>query len=94
MADPDVQGKADLSDRIDEAVGRGEYPDRKAAIAGLMKQLIDYQKGMLKGQGTGNPVAEVEKIREEKWNALLEKAGGDDEKAARMYVEEIRKISQ
>ncbi len=88
MAEPDVQGK------IDEAVSRGEYPDRKAAIAGLMKQLIDYQKGMLKGQGAGSPVAEIEKVREEEWKALLEKAGGDDEKAARMYVEEIRKISQ
>jgi hypothetical protein len=86
MAEPDVQGK------IDEAVGRGDYPDRKAAIAGLMKQLIDYQKGMLRGQGTGSPVTEIEKVREERWKALLEQAGGDDEKAARAYIEEIKKI--
>ena len=88
MAEPDVQSK------IEEAVTRGDYPDRKAAIAGLMKQLIDYQKGMLKGQGSGDPVAEIEKLREEKWKALMEKAGGDDEKAARAYVEEIGKFSR
>ena len=88
MAEPDVQSK------IEEAVTRGDYPDRKAAIAGLMKQLIDYQKGMLKGQSSGNPVDEIEKLRDEKWKALMEKAGGDDEKAIRLYIEEIKKISQ
>lgn len=86
MAEPDIQIK------IDEAVSRGEYPDRKAAIAGLMKQLIDYQKGMLKGQNTVDPVAEVEKVRGERWKALLEQAGGDDGEAARLYAEELKKI--
>ncbi len=92
MADLGIQEKTDLSDRIDEAVGRGDYPDRKAATVGIMKQLIDRQKGMLKAQGTSDPVADVEKIRVEHWKALLEKAGGDDEKAARMYLEEIKKF--
>ena len=86
MADLDIQ------DKIDEAISRGDYPYKKAALAGIMKQLINRQKGMLKFQSTSDPVADVEKIRVERWNALLEKAGGDDEKAARMYLEEIKTI--
>ena len=86
MADRDIQ------DKIDEALSRGDYPDQKTARAGIMKQLIEHQKGMFKFQGASDPVADVEKIRVEHWNSLLEKAGGDDEKAARMYLEEIKKF--
>ena len=35
---------------------------RKAAIAGLTKQLVDYQKGALKGKIAGDPVAAVRAV--------------------------------
>ena len=92
MVIPDVQAQ------IDEAVSRGEYPDRKAAAAGLLKQLIDRQQGMLKNV-KGDPVATVEKVRSERWASLLQQAGGSgddddekEEKALRLYVEELKKL--
>jgi len=86
MAGPDVNSK------IDDAVSRGDYPDRKAAAAGLMKQLIDYQKGLYKDRLKADPVANVEGARDERWKALLERAGGDPDKAAQLYADEIKKI--
>ncbi|OPY27488.1 MAG: hypothetical protein A4E28_01999 [Methanocella sp. PtaU1.Bin125] len=78
---------------VDDAVKKGTYPDRKAAIAGLTKQLIDYQKGVLKGKLGGDSVSTIEKMREELWPSLMKQAGGDEDRAARLYAEEMKKIS-
>jgi hypothetical protein len=87
MVDP-----AEVQGAVDAAVRKGEYPDRKAAIAGLTKQLIDYQKGALKGKLAVDPVTGPEQMRAERWKALLAQAGGDEEKAAKLYFEELRKV--
>lgn len=86
MAEPDVQG------RIENAVKSGQYPDRKAAIAGLVKQLAGHQKGILKNELKGNPVDIVEQTRARRWKEMLEQAGGDEDKAVQLYVDEIKKI--
>ena len=78
---------------VDDAVKKGTYPDRKAAIAGLTKQLIDYQKGVLKGKLGGDSVSTIEKMREALWPSLLQQAGGDEDRAARLYADEMKKIS-
>jgi hypothetical protein len=78
---------------VDDAVKKGTYPDRKAAIAGLTKQLIDYQKGVLKGKLAGDPVEMVEKMREALWPSLMKQAGDDEDRAARLYADEMKKIS-
>lgn len=83
----------ELEERIAEAISRGEYPDRKAAATGIMKQLIDRQRGLLKGRVTGDPVALVDKVREERWSALVQQAGGDEDKAVALYLEELRKLT-
>jgi hypothetical protein len=79
---------------VDAAVAKGQYPDRKAAVVGLTKQLIDYQKGTLKGKVALDPVGGVEKIREELWQALLKETGGDEDKAVQLYAEELKKLSE
>ncbi len=78
---------------VDEAVKKGTYPDRKAAIAGMTKQMIDYQKGVLKGKLSVDPVGSVEKVREELWQSLMKQAGGDEDKAVRLYAEELKKMT-
>lgn len=85
---------AEVQGAVDAAVAKGKYPDRKAAIAGMMKQLVDYQKGALKGKVPVDPVGSVEKAREEIWQALLEEAGGDEDKAVELYVEDLKKLSE
>jgi hypothetical protein len=85
---------AEVQKAIDVAVEKGQYPDRKAAVAGLTKQLIDYQKGALKGKISVDPVGGVEKIREELWQALLKQAGGDEDRAVQLYAEELKKLSE
>lgn len=77
---------------VDEAVKKGTYPDRKAAIAGMTKQLIDYQKGVFKGKLSGGSVDAIEKVREELWQSLLKQAGGDEDKAVKLYAEELKKL--
>ena len=83
--------KIDVQAEIDEAVRKGKYVDRKEAIVGLQKQLIDYQRGVLKGSLKGVP--SVSKMEEDAWKELLEKAGGDEEKALKLYLEELKKLS-
>ena len=88
-----MAGEVDLQAEIDAAIKKGQFPDRVAAIAGMQKQLIDYQKGVLKDQLKGvSPVDASEKISLQIWNDLLEKAGGDEDKAVRMYAEELKKM--
>ena len=85
---------AEVQGAVDAAVEKGKYPDRKAAVAGLTKQLIDYQKGALKGKVSVDPVGSVEKLREELWQALLKEAGGDEDRAVQLYAEEMKKLSE
>lgn len=85
---------AEVQGAVDAAVAKGQFPDRKAAIVGMMKQLVDYQKGALKGKATIDPVGGVEKAREELWQAMLKEAGGDEDKAAQIYAAELKKISE
>jgi hypothetical protein len=85
---------AEVQRAVDAAVEKGKYPDRKAAVAGLTKQLVDYQKGSLKGKVDVDPVSGVEKLREELWQALLKEAGGDEDRAVQMYAEEMKKLTE
>jgi hypothetical protein len=78
---------------VDEAVKKGTYPDRKAAIAGLTKQLIDYQKGVLKGKLNGDPVDIVDRMRGELWQSLMKQAGEDEDRAVHLYEEEMQRLS-
>jgi hypothetical protein len=88
-----MAGEVDLQAEIDAAIKKGQFPDRVTAISGMQKQLIDYQKGVLKDQLKGvSPVDASEKISLQIWNDLLEKAGGDEDKAVRMYAEELKKM--
>jgi hypothetical protein len=77
---------------IDDAVKKGKFPDRNSAIIGLMKELIGYQKGALKGKLKGTPVEGVENLRAGTWKALMDKAGGDEDKAVQLYVDELKKL--
>jgi DNA polymerase III delta prime subunit len=85
---------AEVQGAVDAAVARGQFPDRKAAVVGMMKQLVDYKKGALKGKVAVDPVGGVEKAREALWQALLKEAGGDEEKAVQLYAEELKKLSE
>ena len=94
VPDDSMADHAEVQQTVDAAVAKGQFPDRKAAVAGLTKQLIDYQKGALKGKVTADPVGGVEKIREEHWQALLKEAGGDEDKAVQLYAEELKKLEK
>jgi hypothetical protein len=83
---------AEVQQTVDAALAKGKYPDRKAAVVGLTKQLIDSQKGALKGKVVADPVGGVEKVREELWQALLKEAGGDEARAVQLYGEELKKL--
>ncbi len=88
-----MAGEVDLQAEIDAAIKKGQFPDRASAIAGLQKQLIDYQKGALKDQLKGvSPVDAPEKASQEIWKEFLGKAGGDEDKAVHMYAEELKKV--
>ncbi len=88
-----MAGEVDLQAEIDAAIKKGQFTDRAAAIAGMQKQLIDYQKGVLKDTLKGvSPVGATEKISQEIWKDLLEKVGGDEDKAIRLYAEELKKL--
>jgi len=84
---------ADLQSEIDAAIKKGQFPDRAAAIAGMQKQLVDYQKGVLKDKLAGvSSVDATEKIGQDIWKDFLEKAGGDEDKAVRLYAEELKNL--
>lgn len=85
---------AEVQGAVDAAVKKGQYPDRKAAIAGMTKQLIDLQKGALKGKLDADPVGAAERVEAEAWKALLARAGGDEDKAVQLYAEELKKLSE
>jgi hypothetical protein len=85
---------AEVQKAVDAAVAKGQYPDRKAAVAGLTKQLIDYQRGALKGKVSVDPVGGVEKVREELWQSLLKETGGDEDRAVQLYAEEMKKMGE
>jgi hypothetical protein len=88
-----MAGEVNLQAEIDAAIKKGQFPDRAAAIAGLQKQLIDYQKGALKDQLKGvSPVDAPEKVSLEIWKEFLDRAGGDEDKAAHLYAEELKKL--
>jgi O6-methylguanine-DNA--protein-cysteine methyltransferase len=85
--------KIDIRSEIDAAIKKGQYPDRAAAIAGLQKQLVDYQKGAFKDKLKDvQPIKSVEAMRGEVWQELLQKAGGNEDKAAELYLEELKKL--
>jgi hypothetical protein len=83
----------DIRSEIDAAIKKGQYPDRAAAIVGLQKQLVDYQKGAFKDKLKGvKPIISVETMRGEVWQELLQKVGGNEDKAAELYLEELKKL--
>ncbi len=85
--------KIDIGAEVDAAVKKGQFADKKEAISGLQKQLIDYQKGGLKDYIKGvEPAASVKKIEDDVWKELLSKAGGDEDKAVQLYLEELKKL--
>ena len=89
-----MAGEVDVQAEIDAAVKKGQFKDRTAAISGLQKQLIDYQKGVFKDRLSSVPsVDALEKIGAEIWKEFLEKAGGDEDKAAHLYAEELKKLT-
>jgi len=85
--------KIDVQAEVEAAVKKGQYADKKEAIAGLQKQLVDYQKGafrdLLKG---ADPIASAGKVEDDVWKELLAKAGGDEDKAVQLYLEELKKL--
>jgi hypothetical protein len=88
------EDKIDIRGEIEAAVKKGQYPDRAAAIAGMQKQLVDYQKGALRDKLKDvPPVKSVEAIRDSIWKGLLQKSGGDEDKAAELYMEELKKLN-
>jgi hypothetical protein len=85
--------EADLQSEIDAAMKKGQFPDRAAAIVGLQKQLVDYQKGSLKDRLKDVPPVDAsEKAGLEIWKEFLDRAGGDEDKAAHLYAEELKKL--
>jgi hypothetical protein len=83
--------KIDIRAEIDAAMKKGQYSDRKDAIVALQKQLVDYQKGALKGQLKGAP--DVTAMEEAAWKELLAKSGGDEDKAVQLYLDELKKLN-
>lgn len=83
--------KIDIRAEIDAAMRKGQYADRKDAIAALQKQLVDYQKGALKDQLKNAPA--VPAMEEAAWKEFLAKAGGDEDKAVQLYLDELKKLN-
>lgn len=81
----------DIQAEIDAAMKKGQYSDRKDAIAALQKQLVDYQKGALKDALKGAPA--VPAMEEAVWKEFLAKAGGDEDKAVQLYLDELKKLN-
>lgn len=81
----------DIQAEIDAAMKKGQYSDRKDAIAALQKQLVDYQKGALKDVLKGAP--DVSVMEEAVWKELLAKSGGDEDKAVLLYLDELKKLN-
>ncbi len=86
--------KIDIQAEIDAAMKKGQFADKKEAIAGLQKQLVDYQKGALKEPLKGvDPTAAPRKIEADVWKELLARAGGDEDRAVQLYLEELKKLA-
>lgn len=85
--------KIDLRAEIEAAVKKGRFASREDAIAGLQKQLIEYQKSAMKDVlKDAQPIASVEKMREETWKEFLQKAEGNEDRAVQLYYEELKKL--
>ena len=85
--------KIDVQAEVDAAVRKGQFANRNEAIAGLQKQLVDYQKGAFKDLLKGaDPVTSARKVEEDLWKELLARAGGDEDKAVQLYLEELKKL--
>jgi hypothetical protein len=69
---------------------KGQYADRKDAIAGLQKQLVDYQKGALRDALKSAP--SIQAMEDSVWKELLARAGGNEDKAVQLYLEELKKL--
>ncbi len=83
----------DVQAEVEAAVRKGQYADRATAIAGLQKQLVDYQKGALRDALKGaEPIASARKVEDDVWKDLLARAGGDEDKAVELYLEELKKL--
>lgn len=80
----------DVQAEIDAAMRTGGYADRKEAIAALQKRLVDYQKGALRPSLEGAPA--VSDMQEAAWKELLAMAGGDEDRAIRLYMEALKKL--
>ena len=85
------EDRIDIQAEIDAAMKKGQYADRKAAAAALQKQLVDYQKGALKDALKGAPA--IGAMEDAVWKELLAKAGGDEDKAVQLYLEELKKLN-
>ncbi len=83
--------RIDIRAEIDAAMKKGQYADRREAAAALQKQLVDYQKGALKDALKGAPA--VIAMEEAVWKELLAKAGGDEDRAIQLYLEELKKLN-
>ncbi len=84
---PDVQAE------VEAAVRKGLFADRAAAVSGLQKQLVDYQKGALREPLKGvDPIGSARKVEDDVWKELLARAGGDEDRAAQLYLEELKKL--
>ncbi len=82
--------RIDIQAEIDAAMKKGQYADRKDAITALQKQLVDYQKGVLKDALKGAPAIQV--MEDSVWKEFLAKAGGDEDKAVQLYLDELKKL--
>jgi len=85
------EDKIDIQAEIDAAMRKGQYADRRDAIAALQKQLIDYQRGALKDKLKGPPA--VHSMEEAVWKEFLAMAGGDEDKAVQLYLDELKKLN-
>ena len=85
------EDRIDIQAEIDAAMKKGQYADRKAAVAALQKQLVDYQKGAFRDALKGAPA--LGQAEDAIWKELLAKAGGDEDRAVQLYLEELKKLN-
>ena len=70
-----------------KAVENGYYTSvNELIVAGLRREVYKFEESRV--------AREVREFREQMWEKMLKKAGGDSRKAADFYVDEIRKFAE
>lgn len=76
--------------QIDTLVGSGFYVSRSDALRAAMRDLLRRERGIIKSDKSGVELAR--EVRREMWGNYMCKAKGDEDRAIKLILKDLKKI--